>query len=120
MDANHCEIADALAVRGGFAAIGYNWELLDPSGDAGAPRSAVGILVQALACDMEFPQTQWLGEQGGHDCARDFLALFDRPTATIVSNRLTDFWNPLTRARIEWAFVGYDATRIVMLVLARD
>lgn len=103
----------------GLKTIGYNWELLDAQARMGEPRSAEGIIAGALKNDMEFPQQEWLGADGAAACARDFLALFDAPR-TVVSNRLDGLWNPLSDARIEWAFVGMDGANAAVLLVARD
>ncbi len=116
---NHCQIADAAAAQLGLKTIGYNWELLDADGGAGDARSALGVIAGALENDMEFPKQAWLGADGAAACAQDFCALFDAPR-TLVSNRLEGLWNPLTDARIEWAFVGMDNAHMAILLLARD
>lgn len=119
MAGNHCEMGDQLSLASGLKPIGFNWELLDPEAAPDAPRSASGVIAGALSHDMEFPQQEWLGEVAALDCARDFLALFGLD-ATFMSNRIEDYWNPLTSARIEWAFAGFDAGRAGLMVLARD
>ena len=96
--------------------IGFNWELLDAHGGPDEPRSALGVMAGAFTNHMEFPKQEWLGEQDALSCASDFVSLFDPSGRTIVSNRLTDFWNPLTDAKIEWGFVGFDDTRIAVLL----
>lgn len=117
---NHAEIADQLAVRNDLTPIGFNWEMLDPMGDVTDPRSALGILIRAFETDMEYPKQDWFGCERAQQCARDFLDLFDRERATILSNRIEDYWNPLTAAKIEWAFVGFDGECAALLVLTRD
>ncbi len=112
---NYCAVANAFVEQHGFKPIGFNWELLDPEASPDKPRSARGVIAEAFARDMALPQTQWLGETA-KDCAADFVALFDQSERTIVSNRMGDLWNPLTDARIEWGFVGFDAERIALLL----
>ena len=119
MPGNHCQIADALAAQLDLQTIGYNWELLDAEGALGDARSALSVIAGALGNDMEFPQQAWLGADGAAACAQDFIGLFDAPR-TIVSNRLEGLWNPLTDARIEWAFVGMDGAHAALLLIARD
>jgi hypothetical protein len=116
---NHCQIADAFVVSCGFAPIGYNWEMLDPEGGMADARSAIGVMAGAFAADLELPQTEWLGEVRAQACAADFVAMFDAAEAEprmILSNRLEGLWNPVSDARIEWAFVGFDASRIALLL----
>ena len=103
----------------GLKTIGFNWELLDPEAAPGEPRSALGAIAGALECDMEFPQHNWLGKRQAAACAQDFIALFGAP-CTIVSNRIDGLWNPISDARIEWAFVGFDQASAVLLLVARD
>ena len=115
----HCDIGDGIAVRAGLKPIGFNWELLDAEGAPGEPRAALSVLTRALTDDMEYPKQSWLGEDGAASCAQDFVALFERPR-TIISNRIEDYWNPLSTARIEWAFVGFDEAQAVLMLLMRD
>ena len=116
---NYCIVADAVAQQLGLKTIGYNWELLDAQGAIDDARSALAVIAGALTNDMEFPKQAWLGADGAAACAQDFLSLFEAPI-TVVSNRLEGLWNPLTQARIEWAFVGMDGSRAALLLLARD
>lgn len=115
----HCDVADAAASGLGLKTIGFNWELLDAEGGFQDPRSALGTIAGALKSDMEFPQQSWLGADGSAACAQDFLALFNTPR-TILSNRLEGLWNPVSDARIEWAFVGFDDAHAALLLIARD
>lgn len=113
---NHSGIADAFVTAHGMKPIGFNWELLDAHSGVDEPRSALGVMAGAFANHMEFPKQEWLGAGEALACASDFAGLFDAASRTIVSNRLTDYWNPLTDAKIEWAFVGYDDRRIAVLI----
>lgn len=114
----HSVVADGFVGSFGLKPIGYNWELLDPSGDAAAPRSALGELTSALSCDLANPNRPWLPEVEARRCAGDFLALFDPATRTIVSNRHDGLWNPIAGYAVEWGFVGWDQNRIALLLLA--
>lgn len=118
--ANYCDVANDFVEDQGFDGIGFNWELLDTDGAPGDPRSAQQAFVDAFSHDMALPQTEWLGLAGARACAKDFRSVFDGRGPTIVSNRLGDLWNPLTSARIEWAFVGFDETRIALLLLTTE
>jgi len=113
---NFCDIANGFVERCGYTSIGFNWEMLDPNGAAYEPRSARAVIADAFSRDMALPQTEWLGQERAQDCAEDFLSMFTGTERTIASNRLGDFWNPLTRAQIEWAFVGFDDARIALLL----
>ncbi|MBD2842987.1 hypothetical protein [Erythrobacter rubeus] len=112
----HFAIADSFAVSLGLKAIGTNWELLDPSGDADAPRSAVAAFGEAFAVNMALPGTPWLGEERARECGRDFLGAFDPASRTVMTNRMYFGWHPLTDAQIEWAFVGFDDRSIALLL----
>ncbi len=116
---NHCQVADAAAAKLDLNTIGYNWELLDAEGGIDGARSALGVIAGALENDMEYPRQTWLGADGAAACAQDFIGLFETPR-TFVSNRLEGLWNPLTNARIEWAFVGMDGANAALLLIARD
>ena len=117
--ATHCDIGDAIAISEGLKPITYNWELLDVEAAHTEPRSALGVIAGALESDMEFPKEAWLGPDGAVACAQDFLALLD-PPRTLIANRIEDYWNPLSDARIEWAFVGFDAEWAVLMLVMRD
>jgi hypothetical protein len=119
MPGNHCQIADAMAAQLDLKVLRDNWELLDAEGAIGEARSALNVIAGALENDMEFPQQAWLGADGAAACAQDFIGLFETPR-TFVSNRLEGLWNPLTNARIEWAFVGMDGANAALLLIARD
>jgi hypothetical protein len=111
--------ADAFVTSLGFQPIGGNWELLDPEGDADAPRSAYAALAQAFSCHMVLSREPWLGEAGALAMAGDFLGCFDPRSRQIVTNRMYFGWNPITPAAFEWAFVAFDDTAIALL-LATD
>lgn len=117
---NYCDIANDFVESQGFVGIGFNWELLDAEAGPGETRSARGTIADAFAYDMMLPQTRWLGRESARDCAEDFVNLFAPENRTIVSNRLNDLWNPLSRARIEWAFIGFDAVHKVFLMVQSD
>ena len=108
--------ANAFVESQGLKPIGFNWELLDPYAGPEEPRSAVGTIAEAFSAHMEYPKREWLGRTRAEEMANEFLALFDKQSATILSNRMGDLWNPLTDARIEWAFVGMDDQRIALLL----
>ena len=113
-------IADSFVGSLGYTAIGANWEMLDPGSDADAPRSAIAAMADALTMDMVLPQQQWLGEERAKECARDFLGCFDLFQRTILTNRMYFGWNPISDAKIEWAFVAYDQSAIALLLLTRE
>ncbi|WP_108789918.1 hypothetical protein [Erythrobacter sp. Alg231-14] len=115
----HCDIADAIMQAKGLKPIGFNWEMLDAFGGPDDTRSALGVIADALRADMEFPQQEWLGDHGAAACARDFVGLFEGPK-TVLSNRLEGLWNPVSDARIEWCFVGFDDVRAAVLLLMRE
>lgn len=114
----HTAVADAFVASLGLKPIGYNWELLDPSGDEAAPRSAMSELIGAVSSDLANPSNPWLPPEVARRCAADFLALFDSASRTIVSNRYDGIWNPIADRAIEWGFVGFDKDRIALLLLA--
>lgn len=113
-------IADSFVGSLGYTPIGANWEMLDPGSDADVPRSANAAMADALTMDMALPQQQWLGEERAKECARDFLECFDLFQRTILTNRMYFGWNPISDAKIEWAFVGYDQSAIALLLLTRE
>ncbi|MEO0588932.1 MAG: hypothetical protein AAFZ11_00080 [Pseudomonadota bacterium] len=110
--------ADAFVQAFGFQPIGFNWEMLDPSSDMAAPRSARATMAEAVSKDMIRPALVWLGEDRALDCADQFLSLFDTSERTILSNHLNGLWYPISGASDEWSFVGMDARSIAVLVLA--
>ena len=114
----HSAIADAFAQSLGLTPIGFNWELLDAQGEVGDTRSALGEMTKALSHDLSNPSTPWLDHSIADRCARDFLALFDASRCTIVSNRYDGLWNPIAGGAVEWGFVGFDQSRIALLLLA--
>jgi len=111
------DTANAFVEAQGLKPIGFNWELLDPYAAPGEPRSALGTMAEAMAHHMEYPSREWLGEAAALQCAQDFVDLFDAADRTILTNRFGDLWNPLTDARIEWGFVGFDTRHAGLLVL---
>lgn len=114
----HSAVADRFVGSLGLKPIGYNWELLDPSDDEGAPRSAMSEMTSAVSCDLAHPNRLWLPAEEARRCAGDFLSLFDAATRTIVSNRYDGLWNPIAGRAVEWGFVGWDKNRIALLLLA--
>ena len=113
----HSAIADAFAEELGLTPIGFNWELLDASASQDEPRSALGELTKALSHDIANPSTPWLDQSAAHQCANNFLSLFDAADRTVVSNRYDGLWNPISGGAVEWGFVGFDASRIAILLL---
>ena len=113
-------LADSFVGSLGYTPIGANWEMLDPGSDADAPRSAIATMADALTMDMALPQQQWLGEKRATQCAQDFIECFDLFQRTILTNRMYFGWNPISEAKIEWAFVGYDQSAIALLLLTRE
>ena len=110
-------VANAFVEAQNLKPIGFNWELLDPHAPQGEPRSALGTIAEALTHHMEYPSRDWLGRDAAARCAHDFLDLFDPTDRTVLTNRFGDLWNPLTDARIEWGFVGFDSQRAGLLLL---
>lgn len=110
-------IADGWVEAHGFKPIGYNWEMLDPTALPGEPRSALGTLAEALAHHMAYPKQEWLGSEDARACAGDFVTAFDPARCTVLTNRMDFGWHPVSDAAIEWAFVGFDRTRIALLLL---
>lgn len=115
---NHCQIADRFVGALGLKTIGFNWELLDSDALQGSPRSGEGELLSALTTNLVNPSQPWLAQAEAKACADGFLNLFDRATLTLVSNRYDGLWNPIAGGTTEWGFVGFDAGKIVMLLLA--
>ena len=118
MAGNHCQNADQFVGALGLKQIGFNWELLDAGAPEGEARSGKGELVKALSHDLANPSHDWLSREEARACAHGFLELFDPATLTLVSNRYDGLWNPIAGAATEWGFVGFDKTRIVLLLLA--
>jgi hypothetical protein len=116
----HFACADSFVTGLGYQPIGGNWELLDPEGDAGAPRSARAALVEAFSHDMVFPQQAWLGEAGALALAEALIACFDPGSLQVVTNRMYFGWNPITDATIEWAFVAFDNAAIALLLATAE
>lgn len=110
--------ADAFSAQFGFQAIGFNWEMLDPSDDLTAPRSARGTMVEALANGMLQPKQAWLGVEDALSCANAFLGAFDPTALSVVSNHLNGLWYPISGASHEWSFAAMDDQSIALLVLA--
>jgi hypothetical protein len=109
--------ADAFTARFGFKSIGFDWEMLDPSPDLTAPRSARATLVEALAQDFAQPGTKWLGEASARQCAEDLLRPFDPGRLSVLTNHLNGLWWPISGAADEWSFVAMDEAAIALLVL---
>lgn len=114
----HCDIADRFVEGLGLKPIGFNWELLDPNGEIGMARSALGELIRALSHDIANPSKPWLAEKAAERCAQQFLTLFDGPALTVVANRYDGLWNPISGAANEWAFVAYDQSHVALLMIA--
>ena len=113
----HAAVADAFVEQHGLKPIGFNWELLDAVAAEDQPRSALGEMVKALSDDIARPGKTWLGEAAAHECASDFLNLFDPLTRTVVSNRYDGLWNPISGAPVEWGFVGFDDAHAALLLI---
>ncbi len=116
----HAKTADEFVQSLGFAAIGYNWELLDAGAEPSEPRSALKELHSALAQDIDNPNRPWLTDDVAARCAREFLDLFDPASRTIVSNRYDGLWNPIAGGAVEWGFVGFDEQVIALLLIMSD
>ena len=116
----HTAIADQFVAKHGFKAIGFNWELLDAAPDGQGKRAAHTQLVEAFSKDIANPSQAWLEVDEAADCAAAFLDLFDRDTLTLVANRFDGLWNPISRAHDQWAFVGFDAQRIALLLITAE
>lgn len=115
---NHCAVADEFVGTLGLKTIGFNWQLLDGNAPEGETRSGEGELLKALTQSLVNPSQPWLSEAEAKLCADEFLALFDPATLTLVSNRYDGLWNPIAGGTTEWGFVGFDAGKIVLLLLA--
>lgn len=112
--------ADTFVSGLGLTAIGYNWELLDASSDAEAPRSALAELTSALGQDINNPNQPWLAPDAAGLCAQAFLGAFEPWSRTIVSNRYDGLWNPISGAAVEWGFAGFDDSAIALLLITGD
>ncbi|MEM7688653.1 MAG: hypothetical protein AAF291_06500 [Pseudomonadota bacterium] len=109
--------ADAFSSRLGCKPIGFNWEMLDPSDDLAAPRSARATMVEALTNDMIQTKTPWLGAQRSLECAQALFAPFDQGALSVVTNHLNGLWYPISGASDEWTFVAMDDETIALLIL---
>lgn len=112
--------ADGFLSGLGMTAIGYNWELLDASSEADAPRSALAELTSALSRDINSPNRPWLAPDAAALCAKGFLGAFEPWSRTVVSNRYDGLWNPISGAAVEWGFVGFDDQAIALLLITGD
>lgn len=119
-------IANRFVSRCGFAPIGYHWEMLDIAADVAAPRSALGAFEDAFSKDLGM-RSDWLGNERASACAEDFVGAFDQRDFTLLTNHIvreggkSEGWNPISRAPLEWAFVGFDNRAIaLLLVTAQD
>jgi hypothetical protein len=116
------QVADRFVAEQGFKPIGFDWEMLDASAGADAPRSALGAFVDALAKDLAM-RGEWLGEARATECGRAFIGCFDPARATILANHIvrdggkSEGWFPISTAPLEWAFIGYDDSAIALLLL---
>ena len=110
-------MADGFVKMLGRKPIGFNWELLDATGDFGSARSAIGELTQALCHDIANPSAPWLTQEAAQLCASQFLQLFDAGSLTVVANRYDGLWNPISGAAIEWGFVSFDQNNIALFLL---
>ena len=109
--------ADAFSGQLGCKPIAFNWEMLDPGDDLGAPRSARATMAQALAKDIGDRKTPWLSDQSAQECAADFIAPFAPLQLSVVTNQLGGLWYPITGASDEWSFAAMDDEAIALLVL---
>ena len=109
--------ADAFSAQLGCQPIGFNWEMLDPGDDLGAPRSARATMAQALSKDIGDRKTPWLSDQSAQACAADFIAPFASLELSVVTNQLGGLWYPITGASDEWSFAAMDDEAIALLVL---
>ena len=109
--------ADAFSRQFGCKPIGFNWEMLDPSDDLTAPRSALGTMVEALSNDIGDRKSSWLSVRDALQCAVDLLAPFDRAALSVVTNQLNGLWYPISGASDEWSFAVMDDQAIALLIL---
>lgn len=118
-------VADAFVSECGYKPIGFDWELLDPVAGRAGDRSALGAFEDAFAKDMVM-RARWLGSDHALDCGRDFIAAFEPVERTILTNHIvreggkSEAWNPISDATFEWAFVGFDANAIALLLLTAE
>ncbi len=108
---------DAFAGQFGFKPIGFNWEMLDPSEDLTAPRSARGTIVEALTTDIADRTTPWLSFESALQCASEFIAPFEPSSLSLVTNHLNGLWWPISGAGDEWSFAVMDERAIALLVM---
>ncbi|BDI60010.1 hypothetical protein [Qipengyuania nanhaisediminis] len=113
----HTRIADDFVASHGYKPIGFNWELLDAAPGATGKRAAPSQLAEAFAGRIENPRQEWLSRPDAEACAEAFLALFDEPPLTLVSNRYDGLWNPISSAHDQWAFVGFDRGATALLLI---
>ncbi len=116
----HTKVADHFVQSLGLKPIGTNWEMLDGSGEADAPRSAIAAFMDALSNNMARPQQIWLGLEKAAECGRDFVRAFEPAQRTILTNRMDFGWHPISDAAIEWAFVGFDEHKIALLLVTAE
>ena len=109
--------ADAFSGQFGFNPLCFNWEMLDPSVDLTAPRSARGTLVEALTKDIGDRKTSWLSARDAMQFAVDLTGLFDPGTLSVLTNQLNGLWHPISGASDEWSFAVMDDEVIALLVL---
>lgn len=109
--------ADAFAGQFGFKPIGFNWEMLDPSDDLTAPRSARNTFVEAMSNDMVETKVRWLGVEPSLEFAVALLSAFTPATLSVVTNHLNGLWYPISGASDEWSFAVMDEEAIALLVL---
>ncbi|MEL6238190.1 MAG: hypothetical protein AAFQ90_06310 [Pseudomonadota bacterium] len=118
-------VADDFVARCGYKSIGFHWELLDPLAERTGDRSALGAFEDALAKDLAM-RTSWLGSDRALECGREFLAAFEPPHLTLVTNHIvraagqSEAWTPISNATFEWAFVGFDDAIIALLLLTAE
>ena len=110
--------ADAFSAQFGCTAIGFNWEMMDPSADLAAPRSARATVREAVAMDMRDPRAMWLGPDAALAFADALLGAFDPKQCTALTNHLNGLWFPISGARDEWSFAIMDERAIALLILA--
>lgn len=103
-----------------YKPIGFAWEMLDAADDAGGPRSAMQVIGDALATNMDASKREWLGQERAKACASQFVELFDPISRTVLSNRYDGLWHPISGAQVEWAFVGFDEHKIALLLLSEQ
>lgn len=115
-------VANLFVAECGFASIGHHWEMLDILATPQGARSARGAFVDALSKDLSM-KSDWLGAARALKCAEQFIGAFEPAQATVLTNHIvrkageSEAWNPISKAELEWAFVGYDDSAIALLVL---